>query len=410
MVELGAGDFVPADGVVLEAEGAQTNESLLTGEAYPVDKRAGECAAPVPAEAFNALFSGTVLVRGTALMLVTATGSRTRFGAIAAALESSPPPASLERGLHAFSVLIVRLVGFLVLFVLLAQLAAARPVIESFLFAVALAVGMTPELLPMIMTVTLSRGAVRMAARKVVVKRLAAIHDLGAMNVLCTDKTGTLTLGSHRAHRPPRRRRRRQPPRAANSPPSTAASRAACAARSTRRFWPARTICRSANGAALAEVPFDYERRRVSVLAEHAGQRLLIVKGAPEDVIALSTAVEQADGAVHPLDAAGRARLDKVLLGKTAQGLRCIGVGWREFAGERRPSGHRGRSATDVRRFLRVRRSAQGIGCRGDQAAGERPASASRSSPATPRRPCSIWSRRSACRRADCSPAPKSRN
>ena len=334
VVELGAGDFVPADGVVLEAAGAQTNESLLTGEAYPVDKRAGECAAPVPAEAFNALFSGTVLVRGSALMLVTATGSRTRFGAIAAALESSPPPASLERGLHAFSVLIVRLVGFLVLFVLLAQLAAARPVIESFLFAVALAVGMTPELLPMIMTVTLSRGAVRMAARKVVVKRLAAIHDLGAMNVLCTDKTGTLTLGSialtgHPGADGADSRRVLELAAVNSSFESRMRSPLDEAILTGARDLPL------GEWHGLTEVPFDYERRRVSVLAERAGKRLLIVKGAPEDVIALSTAVEQADGAVHPLDATGRARLDKVLLDRTAQGLRCIGVGWREFAGDR---------------------------------------------------------------------------
>ena len=126
-------------------------------------------------------------------MLVIATGADTRFGGIAAALQSAEPPTAFERGLHAFGLLILRLTGFLVLFVLLAHLAFGRPVLESFLFAVALAVGLTPELLPMIMTVTLSRGAVRLAARKVIVKRLAAIHDLGAMDVLCTDKTGTLT-------------------------------------------------------------------------------------------------------------------------------------------------------------------------------------------------------------------------
>jgi Mg2+-importing ATPase len=193
IVELAAGDLVPADGIVIEAAGAQTNESLLTGEAFPVDKRPGPSAATSPDEAFNAFFGGTALVRGTAAMLVTATGNRTRFGAIAAALESSQPPGALERSLHAFSMLILRLTGFMVLFVLLAHLAFSRPVLESFLFALALAVGMTPELLPMIMTVTLSRGAVRMARRKVVVKRLAAIHDVGAMTVLCTDKTGTLT-------------------------------------------------------------------------------------------------------------------------------------------------------------------------------------------------------------------------
>ena len=213
VVELAAGDFAPADGIVLEAEAAQANESLLTGEAYPVDKRPGPCSATIPAEAFNALFSGTVLVRGTAVMLVTATGGRTRFGAIAAALETAPAASSLERGLHAFGVLIMRMTGFLVLFVLLTQFASSRPWLESFLFAVALAVGMTPELLPMITTVTLSRGAVRMAARKVVVKRLASIHDLGAMNCAVYRQNRHAHFGAHRTGRAPGHRRRRQPPR-----------------------------------------------------------------------------------------------------------------------------------------------------------------------------------------------------
>ena len=171
VVELAAGDLVPADGIVLEATGAQTNEALLTGEAFPVDKRPGPCTAATPADAFNAFFGGTALVRGTAVMLVTATGNRTRFGGIAAALESAQPPGALERSLHAFSVLILRLTGFMVLFVLLAHLAFSRPVLEFFLFALALAVGMTPELLPMIMTVTLSRGAVRMARRNEAARR-----------------------------------------------------------------------------------------------------------------------------------------------------------------------------------------------------------------------------------------------
>jgi Mg2+-importing ATPase len=193
IVELAAGDLVPADGIVLASRGAHTNEALLTGEPYPVEKRPDPCSAEYPAEAYNALFGGTALVSGEATMLVVATGAGTRFGGIAAALQSDRPPTPFERGLHSFGVLILRMTGFLVLFVLLAHLAFHRPVLESFLFAVALAVGLTPELLPMIMTVTLSRGAVRMARRKVVVKRLAAIHDLGAMDVLCTDKTGTLT-------------------------------------------------------------------------------------------------------------------------------------------------------------------------------------------------------------------------
>ena len=329
IVELAAGDLVPADGIILEAAGAQVNEALLTGEAFPVDKRPGPCAATEPPAAFNALFSGTVLVRGTALMLVTATGNSTRFGGIAAALKSAPPLGSLERGLHAFGVLIMRLTGFMVLFVLLAHLASSRPVIESFLFAVALAVGMTPELLPMIMTVTLSRGAVRMAARKVVVKRLAAIHDLGAMSVLCTDKTGTLTqakialVGYPGIDGADNQRvlelaavnsgfesKLRSPLDDAILAGATAASR------SDWRY--------------IADVPFDFDRRRASVLAEAGGRRLLIVKGASEDILALSTQVEIGEG-VQPLDGSRRAAIEKLYQDKCAQGLRSIAVAWREF-------------------------------------------------------------------------------
>src|SRR5581483_3650054 len=193
IVELRAGDLVPADGVVVKSRDLHVNEALLTGEPFPAEKRAGNCDAKLPAEAFNALFGGTSVVTGEATMLVAATGGATRFGGIAAALLDTAPQSAFERGIHRLGLLILRLTIFLVLFVLLVHFAFGRPILESFLFAVALAVGLTPELLPMVMTVTLSRGALRMAKKRVIVKRLAAIHDLGAMDVLCTDKTGTLT-------------------------------------------------------------------------------------------------------------------------------------------------------------------------------------------------------------------------
>jgi P-type Mg2+ transporter len=193
IVELRAGDLVPADGIVLESRNAHANEALMTGEPYPVDKYPGPCNATTPPEAFNAVFAGTSIVSGEAAMLVVATGKATRFGAIATALASRGPQTAFQRGIHRLGLMILRLTIFLTLFVLLMNLAFARPVLESFLFALALAVGLTAELLPMIMTVTLARGALRMAQKRVVVKKLAAIHDLGAMDVLCTDKTGTLT-------------------------------------------------------------------------------------------------------------------------------------------------------------------------------------------------------------------------
>ncbi|MGZ8373155.1 MAG: magnesium-translocating P-type ATPase [Rhodoplanes sp.] len=334
IVELAAGDLVPADGIVLASHAAHTNESLLTGEPYPVEKRPGPCSAVYPAEAYNSLFSGTALVSGESTMLVVATGASTRFGGIAAALQSDRPPTQFERGLHSFGVLILRLTVFLVLFVLLTHLAFHRPVLESFLFAVALAVGLTPELLPMIMTVTLSRGAVRMARRKVVVKRLAAIHDLGAMDVLCTDKTGTLTearitlighQGVDGAERP-----RVLELAAVNSRFETGIK----SPLDDAILDHAREL-ELPDWRRIADVPFDFERRRVSVLAERGGTRTLIVKGAPEEIFERSAAVEAADGTVRPFDAAAKAQVEALYDERLKQGFRCLAVAWRDFPRER---------------------------------------------------------------------------
>ena len=193
VIRVRAGDIVPADALVLEATAFTASEAALTGEPYPVEKRPGEVASRNAGEATNALFRGAVAQTGDALALVVGTGRATLFGAAASSLAESQVPSPFQRDLHSFGLLIARLTIALVLVVLTAHVLFGRPVLESLMFSVALAVGLTPELLPMITTVTLTRGALRMAARKVIVKRLASIHDLGAMTILCTDKTGTLT-------------------------------------------------------------------------------------------------------------------------------------------------------------------------------------------------------------------------
>jgi Mg2+-importing ATPase len=317
VVRLGPGDLVPADGVVLQAVHAEAQEALLTGEPYPVEKRPGPSHATAPAQAHDALFAGTALMAGEAEMLVIATGPRTRFGAIAAALEAEPPPTAFQRGLHALGLLILRLTAFLVLFLLLTHLAFGRDAIESFLFAIALAVGLTPELLPMITTVTLSRGAQRMARRQVVVKRLSAIHDLGAMSVLCTDKTGTLTearvelTGQHGA-------------------PETLELAAVNAGFARGVPNPLDAAILAAQPAPegwrrLDDLPFDFTRRRSAVLAEGPEGRLLLVKGAAEEVLALCTR------ALH--GGFDRAALQAEQAGLAASGLRCLAVALRPMPG-----------------------------------------------------------------------------
>jgi len=179
---------------------------LLTGEAFPVEKVPGE----LPSEsdilaASNTVLLGKSVISGTAKVIMCRTGQSTELGEISDTLLAKAPPTAFEQGTRHFGLLIIRLTILLVLFVLLINAFFHRPWLESFLFAVALAVGLTPELLPMVVSVTLSRGALRMAAYKVIVKRLAAIQNLGSMDVFCTDKTGTLTgpYPSGKSHGPP---------------------------------------------------------------------------------------------------------------------------------------------------------------------------------------------------------------
>ncbi|WP_198369354.1 magnesium-translocating P-type ATPase [Roseomonas rosulenta] len=328
VVELTAGGLVPADGILLESRGAQANEALLTGEPYPVGKRVGASEASSPADAFNAVFAGTAIVAGAATMLVVATGRATRLGGVAASLAARRPPTAFEKGLHGLGLLILRLTAFLVLLVLLAHLGFHRPPVESFLFAIALAVGLTPELLPMVTTITLSRGAMRMARKQVVVKRLAAIHDLGAMDVLCTDKTGTLTEA----------RIALADATGADGAPSSrvlglAALNAGLASGVPSALDAAilQANAPAPGWRALAEAPFEFERRRSAVLCEGEGQRLLVVKGAPEAVLAVCTAAEGADGTRQPMTDVLRAELLARADGRGSEGLRLLGIAWRSM-------------------------------------------------------------------------------
>jgi Mg2+-importing ATPase len=328
IVKLRTGDLVPADGVVLEAQELQVNEALMTGEPFPALKTAAPCSAALPTEATNALFAGTSTVGGRGIMLVVETGSRTRFGTIAAALAAAAPPTALEQGVRRLGLLILRLTLFLTLFVLLAHVVAHRPAMESFLFAVALAVGLTPELLPMVMTVTLARGALRMAGRKVIVKRLSSIHDLGAMDILCTDKTGTLTEAR-----------------------ITLAAHVDCLGKDSGRVLDLAclnstfqagvrsplddAICTAqskgtGSWSRIAEVPFDFERRRLSVVASNGQGQILITKGAPESVLSCCVAVE-VDGLNHPLDEFWQQKLTALQDDYARDGFRLLAVATRDI-------------------------------------------------------------------------------
>ena len=196
VILLAAGDLVPADSRLIEGRDLYVDQALLTGEVYPAEKEATPAATEVLRETTfprNMVFMGSSVVSGTAKALVLATGRKAQLGSIASALQKPPPPTAFAVGIQKFGMMIVQATIFLVLFVVLVNLLFHRPLLESFLFALALAVGLTPELLPMIVSVTLAHGSMRLSRKQVIVKRQSAIDDLGSMDVFCSDKTGTLT-------------------------------------------------------------------------------------------------------------------------------------------------------------------------------------------------------------------------
>lgn len=331
VVLLAAGDLVPADGILLDARDFFVHQAALTGEPYPVEKHAppaNSSALPLAPEVPYAVFLGSSVVSGTARMRVTATGSRTVLGRVAGSLQRPAPPTAFETGTRQFGFLIMRLAIALVLFVLFVNLALRRPMLESFLFAVALAVGLTPELLPMVVSVTLARGALRMAREHVVVKRLSAVQDLGAIDILCTDKTGTLTEAKIRLER--------------HVDACGKDSRKVLELAYLNSFFETglksplddailehREIA-TAGWRKIDEVPFDFERRRVSVLLERDGLRQLVVKGAPEDVLRLCAEFDAANSARQPLTPVVREQIVALFDRLSEEGFRVLAIAWRE--------------------------------------------------------------------------------
>jgi Mg2+-importing ATPase len=331
VVLLEPGSLVPADGRVLEARDFFVNQALLTGEAYPVEKRPGELGEGVQdlTAATNAVFMGTSVVGGTATLLVCKTGARTSLGEISDTLALRPPATAFEAGIRNFGLLILRVAVFMVLFVLLVNALFHRPWLQSFLFATALAVGLTPELLPMVMSITLARGALRMAKERVIVKRLASVLDLGSMDVLCTDKTGTLTEAKIRLEKqldPLGRESARVLELAVlNSSMEIGLRSPMDEAILSHKEVDVRRWTK------IDEVPFDFERRCVSVLADDGTKRLLVHKGAFEDVLRHCTRYEaDGSGTLLPLEGAVRDEITGRFESLSRDGFRVLGIAWKE--------------------------------------------------------------------------------
>lgn len=334
VIKLSAGDLVPADAELIKARDLHVQQAALTGESLPVEKSADANVS----EDSRMIFLGTSIVSGTGQAVVTATGRKTLFGDLASRLATKPPETEFERGTRQFGLLILKTTILLVFFVLLVSIVAHRDFMESLLFAVALAVGLTPEFLPMITTVTLGQGAVHMARKKVIVKHLEAIQNFGSIDVLCSDKTGTLTRGEMALdqHLDPfgasservfllaylnslhetgvvnpldeaiKERQR-------NNPLDLAV---------LRHDHPDVHKYRK-----IDEIPFDFERRRVSVVIEQPNARLLITKGAPESVLPICSQYEL-NGKAARLDESSRESCDSTFRDFCRKGFRMLAVAY----------------------------------------------------------------------------------
>ncbi len=339
LVLLSAGDIVPADVRLVDADHLYIDESSLTGESAPSSKYPRDAAlGPAgPDDHDGVAFFGTSVVSGTGSAVVTATGARTSYGEIARHLAARAPENDFQRGVRAFGGLVFRVTTALVIAVLAINLALHRPVLDSLLFAIALAVGLTPELLPAIVTLNLTQGARALSRRGVLVKRLPAIQNMGSVTVLCTDKTGTLTAGKLGIVRSV----------GIDRDDAAEAARALELGYLNSHFQTGFTNPLDAAILAgtpepvdltsyrkLAELPYDFTRRLLSVVVQQAGEPpLLVTKGAPEAVLLRSIQVRE-DHAARPIDVAEHQRLAKLVDGASADGFRLVAVGSRALAPE----------------------------------------------------------------------------
>ncbi len=333
MIRLVAGDLVPADARLVQSTDLHVQQAALTGESLPVDKNADDLDAPTEsfAEAHNCVFLGTSVVSGIGTALTIATGRATAFGDIAVRLASHAPETEFQRGIKGFGQLIMQTVFFLVLFIVLIGIIGHHQPFETMLFAVSLAVGLTPEFLPMITTVTLGRGALRMAKQKVIVKHLEAIQNFGSIDTLCSDKTGTLTSGETKlAGRLDLQGKESERVLLFGYLNSTYQTGIKSPLDEALLLYDRVDI---SGYSKVGEIPFDFERRCLSVIVRHERETLLITKGAPESVLKNCSAYES-DGERKPLDSVSdqaRATYANMYRDLSTQGYRVLAVAYRSI-------------------------------------------------------------------------------
>jgi len=332
VVLVSAGDVIPGDCLVIESKALYVDEATLTGETYPVGKSVEVTDAEAPlAQRKNVLWMGTHVVSGSSTAVVVHTGKQTEFGKVSERLELRPEETEFERGVGRFGYFLMEVTLMLVIAIFAVNVYLHKPVLDSFLFSLALAVGLTPQLLPAIISINLAHGAKDMAREKVIVKRLASIENFGSMNVLCSDKTGTLTEGVVRLDSALN----------VDAELSEKVLRYAYinafyetgfvnpideAVRAYREFD-------MSDYRKLDEVPYDFVRKRLSILVASGGQRFMVTKGALRNVLEVCSSAQAADGEVVAI-ASVQERIEKHFEEFSGKGCRTLGIAYRDLGSE----------------------------------------------------------------------------
>jgi len=330
IVLIQSSDVIPGDCVLLESKDLFVDEATLTGETYPVEKSIGILPPETPlSRRTNSLFMGTHVVSGSAKAVVLRTGKETEFGKVSERLELRPPETEFEHGVKHFGYLLMEITLVLIIAIFAINVYFVRPVLDSFLFALALAVGLTPQLLPAIISINLAHGAKRMALNKVIVKRLASIENFGSMNVLCSDKTGTLTEGVVKLH-------------SALNVDGHESEKVLLyaflnASFETGFMSPIDEAIRKhrpldlSDYKKLDEVPYDFIRKRLSILVSKGDTRLMVTKGALSNVLAVCSSAEIGEGKIVDIvtvEEQVRQHFEEF----SRKGFRTLGVAYREVA------------------------------------------------------------------------------
>ncbi|MGD0277235.1 MAG: HAD-IC family P-type ATPase, partial [Syntrophales bacterium] len=329
---LNAGDAIPADCLILGSRDLFVDEATLTGETYPAEKEPGTLPVETSLSArTNCLFMGTHVISGTARAVVVLTGKQAEFGKISERLKLKVQETEFEHGIKQFGYLLLEVTLTLIIAIFAINVFFHRPVLESFLFSLALAVGLTPQLLPAIISINLSHGAKRMAQQKAIVKRLASIENIGSMDVLCSDKTGTLTEGTVHLHQ-------------AWDIEGNSSDRVFFHAYLNSFFEKGysnpidEAICSyrqpDVSGyKKVDEVPYDFIRKRLSILVEKDGRHLMITKGALANVLAVCPFAENPAGDKKDIAAVNQ-QIQQRFADLSSQGFRVIGIACRDMGKE----------------------------------------------------------------------------